>query len=281
MESTLRHRLLLSLRSEQALGLRAIPRGTIEAPTKMTETLQAPRSPSTPAQAQQPMLYGQPATPPAKPVSLPTAPAFDAPPLTLDEKRARLAAMEEKEVRTCPKCRLCQTRTHTVFGEGDPDAKIFFIGEGPGENEDLTGRPFVGRAGQLLDKMIAAMGLRREQVYIANIVKCRPPANRPPALDEVATCTPYLERQLEIIRPRVIVTLGRPSASYMLNNPKMTMGSVRGRWHAWRGIKLMPTFHPSYVLRSYTEETRKAVWSDLQQVMEELGMSVPARVKAM
>jgi DNA polymerase len=146
-----------------------------------------------------------------------------------------------------------------------------FIGEGPGENEDQTGRPFVGRAGQLLDKMIAAMGLRREQVYIANIVKCRPPQNRVPALDEVATCTPYLQRQIEIIRPVVIVTLGRPAASYMLGNPKLTMGSMRGRWHEWHRIKLMPTFHPSYVLRTYTEAVRKAVWDDLKKVMEEVG----------
>jgi DNA polymerase len=213
-------------------------------------------------------------------VTLPTASPFDAPLLSREEKVARLAALEEKEVRTCPKCRLCQTRTQTVFGEGEPDTKIFFIGEGPGENEDLTGRPFVGRAGQLLDKMIAAMGLARNQVYIANIVKCRPPGNRVPAPDEVATCTPYLERQLEIIRPQVIVTLGRPAASYMLGNPKLTMGSVRGRWHAWRGIRLMPTFHPSYVLRTYTEETRKAVWGDLKQVMKAVGLPAPSRGKS-
>jgi uracil-DNA glycosylase len=206
------------------------------------------------------------------PMSLPTLESFEAEVLSTDQKRSRLLAMQEKEVRLCTKCRLSQTRTQTVFGEGDVDAKIMFVGEGPGENEDLTGRPFVGRAGQLLDKMIAAMGLRREQVYIANIVKCRPPQNRVPALDEVATCTPYLERQIEIIRPRVIVTLGRPAASYMLGNPKLTMGSVRGRWHQWREIKLMPTFHPSYVLRVYTEEVRKAVWDDLKKVMAEVGI---------
>jgi DNA polymerase len=184
--------------------------------------------------------------------------------------------MDQNEVSGCTKCRLCETRTHTVFGEGDADAKIFFIGEGPGENEDLTGRPFVGRAGQLLDKMIAGMGLTREQVFIANIVKCRPPNNRVPALDEVATCTPYLERQLEIIRPRVIVTLGRPAATYMLNS-KLSMGRLRGEWQTWRGIKLMPTFHPSYVLRSYTEEVRAAVWSDLKKILVELGMPIPKK----
>jgi DNA polymerase len=194
------------------------------------------------------------------------------PALSTAEKQRLLAVMDETEVRGCPKCRLCQTRTHTVFGEGDPDAAIFFIGEGPGENEDRTGHPFVGRAGELLGKMIAGMGLKREQVYIGNIVKCRPPGNRVPMPDEVAACTPYLVRQLEIIRPKVIVTLGLPAARYMLGEPKLAMGRIRGQWHTWRGIKLMPTYHPSYVLRSYTPEVRGMVWSDLKMVMAEVGL---------
>jgi DNA polymerase len=204
----------------------------------------------------------------------PDAPGFDAPALSPDDKRRRLIALDENEVRGCTKCRLCEKRTNTVFGEGDPDAKIFFIGEGPGENEDLQGRPFVGRAGELLNKWIAAMGLRREQVFIANIVKCRPPGNREPAPDETATCTPYLQRQIEIVRPHVIITLGRPSAQYMLQS-KLSMGKLRGQWHAWRGIKLMPTYHPAYVLRQYTVETRRAVWDDLQTVMKELNLPLP------
>lgn len=192
------------------------------------------------------------------------------------EKVERLAQMDSAEVKGCTRCRLCETRTKTVFGEGDAGAKLFFIGEGPGENEDRQGRPFVGRAGELLNKMIASMGLRREQVYIANLVKCRPPDNRVPAPDEVETCTPYLVRQLEIIRPQVIVTLGLPAAKYMLDS-RLSMGKMRGIWHNWRGIKLMPTFHPAYLLRSYTPENRRAVWSDLQQVMTELGLAIPAR----
>jgi DNA polymerase len=195
------------------------------------------------------------------------------PVLSTEAKRTALAEMNAREVSVCKKCRLGSTRTQTVFGEGDIDAKIFFIGEGPGENEDLSGRPFVGRAGQLLDKMIGAMGISREQVFIANIVKCRPPDNRVPAPDEVATCTPYLVRQLEIVRPKVIVTLGLPAVKYMLEDSKLTMGKVRGQWKSWRGIKLMPTYHPSFVLRSYTEENRKAVWSDLQMVMKEVGLA--------
>jgi len=203
------------------------------------------------------------------PITLPLLPT--------EAKKTAFAEMNAREVSVCKKCRLCETRTHTVFGEGDVDAKIFFIGEGPGETEDQTGRPFVGRAGQLLDKMIAAMGITRQQVFIANIVKCRPPDNRVPALDEVATCTPYLVRQLEIVRPKVIVTLGLPAVKYMLEDQKLTMGRVRGQWKEWRGIKLMPTYHPSYVLRAYTEANRQAVWSDLQLVMKEIGLA-PKRV---
>ena len=217
---------------------------------------------------------------PAAPLSLlptlATQPPFDSPVLSTADKQAALVALDESQVKGCTKCRLSETRTNTVFGEGNVDADIFFIGEGPGENEDKTGRPFVGKAGQLLDKMILGMGLSRELVYIANIVKCRPPENRAPAPDETETCTPYLLRQLEIVRPKVIVTLGHPAVRYMLET-KQTMGRLRGQWYMWRGIKLMPTFHPSYVLRSYTDEVRAAVWSDLKQVLAELNLPIPKR----
>lgn len=203
---------------------------------------------------------------------LPSTEPFTAPVLPRAEKIERLRAMDEREVRGCVRCELCKTRTNTVFGEGDPDATILFIGEGPGENEDLSGRPFIGRAGEKLNDMIRAMGLTREQVFIVNIVKCRPPNNRVPDAVEVATCTPFLERQIEIIRPRVIVTLGLPSAKYMLNDSKLTMGRIRGTWRDWRGIKLMPTYHPAFLLRSYTPANRAAVWNDLKMVMAELGM---------
>jgi uracil-DNA glycosylase family 4 len=194
--------------------------------------------------------------------------------LTRKEKTAELSAMDQREVKPCIRCRLCQTRTNTVFGEGDVDSSILFIGEGPGETEDLQGRPFVGRAGELLNKMIAGMGLKREQVFIANIVKCRPPNNRVPAPDEVESCTPYLVRQIEILRPKVIVTLGLPSSKYMLES-KLSMGKLRGQWHNWRGIKLMPTYHPAFLLRAYTKENREAVWSDLKKVMVEVGLEIP------
>lgn len=199
------------------------------------------------------------------------------PALPREEKIRLLAEMDARHVKVCVRCELSKTRTHTVFGEGDPDADIVFVGEGPGGTEDETGRPFVGKSGQFLDRMIIAMGLRRDQVYIANIVKCRayllgPPAkDRPPTNEETVTCSPYLVRQLEIIRPKAIVTLGLPASKFILNT-NQAMSGMRGRWAEWRGIKVMPTYHPAYVLRSYTEENRRAVWNDLQQVMKFVGL---------
>jgi DNA polymerase len=295
MDESTKARLRLYLRSERAMGLNSVPavgdapqspsdpeltESTAEAAIPRREPPQPKLPVKSPAQSVLPLALspaGQEEIFKAEGLlPMPTSGSFDAPLLSTDEKRQRLIAMEEKEVRGCTKCRLCETRTHTVFGEGDVDAKIFFIGEGPGETEDQTGRPFVGRAGELLNKMIAGMGLGREQVFIANIVKCRPPNNRVPAPDEVATCTPYLTRQLEIIRPRAIVTLGLPASQYMLQT-KLSMGKLRGQWHSWRGIKLMPTYHPAYVLRNPTVETRAAVWSDLKQVLAELGLPVPKK----
>ena len=159
---------------------------------------------------------------------------------------------------------------NVVFGEGDPNASLMFIGEGPGADEDAQGRPFVGRAGQLLDKQITAMKLKREQVYIANIAKTRPPGNRVPTPDEAELWLPWLQRQIQIIQPKVIVTLGATSAKYLLDNPKFAITRERGKWREYLGIALMPTFHPAYVLRRYTEEVRRQVWNDLQEVMEKL-----------
>lgn len=197
---------------------------------------------------------------------------FESPELPTQSKRMALQQLDTAEVRHCEKCPLCRTRTQTVFGEGDVDAALMFVGEAPGENEDLQGRPFVGRAGELLDRQIAAMGLRREQVYIANVLKCRPPGNRAPAPEETVACTPYLVRQIDVVRPKVIVTLGLPATQYLLRT-KTPMGKLRGQWHTYRGIDVMPTYHPAYVLRNYTPETRKMVWSDLQKVMARLQLS--------
>ncbi len=199
--------------------------------------------------------------------------------MSRQEKAAALHEIDVGEVRGCTRCRLHGGRTHAVFGEGAPDAQLMFIGEGPGEDEDRQGRPFVGRAGQLLNHMIAAMGLRREDVFIANVVKCRPPGNRAPLPDEAATCTGlYLWRQIQIIGPRVIVTLGNPATQALLG-AVLGITKIRGRWQKMRplaegigGIPVMPTFHPAYLLRQYTTENRKAVWEDLQKVMDFLGL---------
>ncbi len=194
-----------------------------------------------------------------------------------DSKAEALRLMDEREVRGCTKCELCHSRTQTVFGEGDPDAEVMFIGEGPGQQEDEQGRPFVGRAGQLLDKMIAAMGYQRREVYIANVVKCRPPNNRTPTVVEANACWDYLRRQIETIRPKAIVTLGGPAAKMVLST---TVGitRLRGTWHEFPGVEppipVMPTFHPAYLLRSYTPENRRKVWSDLQAVMQRVGKPV-------
>ena len=284
MGDTRRHRAQLSLRAERAFGLDAVRVDRLnraESAVTAEPDGPAPVDPAALANANRaaaaasgPVLFPAGVTRPAT-TSLRSTPRdepFHLPVMATAQKVLALETLNATQVRGCTRCVLCETRTQTVFGEGDVDAPLFFIGEGPGENEDLTGRPFVGKAGQLLDKMIAAMGLRRESVYIANIVKCRPPDNRAPAPEETTACTPYLVEQIATVRPRVIVTLGHPAARFMLET-KQTMGRLRGNWHAWRGIKLMPTFHPSYVLRSYTPETRAAVWSDLQQVMTELGLS--------
>ena len=221
-------------------------------------------------------LLGVDAVPAGAPVELPDA-AAPAAPADVDaaEKARALEAIDVQEVRHCTRCALCRNRTQTVFGDGSPDARLMFIGEGPGMNEDLQGKPFVGRAGELLDKMIVAMGLTRPGVYIANVVKCRPPNNRAPAPDEVAACSDYLQRQIAVIRPSVIVTLGGPATKLVLaTNQGIT--AIRGTWHQYTSLGLpaaipvMPTFHPAYLLRAYTTDNRKKVWSDLQQAMSKL-----------
>jgi len=181
--------------------------------------------------------------------------------------RPTLAAVRER-LGECTRCRLCEGRTQIVFGDGDPQAALMFIGEGPGETEDLRGLPFVGRAGELLTQMIEkGLGIPRRDVYICNIVKCRPPGNRTPLSDEVASCRPFLDAQIDAVQPRVIVALGKPAASLLLGRD-VAITRARGTWHAYRGIPVMPTFHPAFVLRQYTAENRRLVWSDLKAALE-------------
>ena len=167
----------------------------------------------------------------------------------------------------CTLCRLSEKRQTVVFGEGDPKAGVMFIGEGPGADEDRTGRPFVGQAGKLLDRMIFAMGFEREEVYIANVVKCRPPGNRDPKDDEVAACADFLDRQIDLIKPEVIIALGKP-ASRRLTGTSKPMGALRGRWFSYCGTPLMPVFHPAYLLRN--PKAKREVWDDLKLVMKRL-----------
>jgi len=178
----------------------------------------------------------------------------------------------EQQVLRCTRCRLHETRTQGVFGCGDPGADLMIIGEAPGRDEDEQGEPFVGRAGKLLDLMLKAMGLERGEVYITNILKSRPPNNRDPRADEVEACWPYLERQIELIQPQLICTLGRPAANAMLDTNR-SMGDLRGKWHSFRGIPLMPTYHPAYLLRSPSQKRR--TWQDMKKIMVALKQGPP------
>jgi uracil-DNA glycosylase family 4 len=208
------------------------------------------------------------APPPSRAIAAPLSSAPSAGtaalPVAHGDKRARLALLDE-QVRGCARCELAKGRTHTVFARGNPDSPVVFVGEGPGQEEDRLGAPFVGAAGQLLDKMIGAMGFARDDVYICNVVKCRPPGNRTPLPAEAAACAPFLLSQLEAVAPRVIVALGRCAAE---NMGLVQGGGWRGRWGTFRGVDVMPTYHPAFLLRS--PEFKRPVWEDLQLVMGRL-----------
>jgi DNA polymerase len=190
------------------------------------------------------------------------------------ERAAALQAVRT-DIGDCTRCPLAYAGRHTiVFADGDPNADIMFVGEGPGADEDASGLPFVGKAGQLLNNMITAMGLKREEVYIANIVKCRPPANRQPEPVEANTCSQFLIRQIDIVQPKVIVALGATAATYLLG-VKQSLASLRGEWHSARGAKVAVTYHPAFLLRDPRQKGE--AWKDLQRVMAELGLKAPAR----
>lgn len=204
---------------------------------------------------------------------------FDTPPVPVEERPAVLAAAAA-DVAGCTRCpHLARTRTQTVYGCGTPTARLMFIGEAPGADEDRLGQPFVGRAGQLLTDMITkGMGLSREEVYIANILKCRPPDNRTPTTEEAANCSSYLEHQIAVIRPEFLCLLGKTAALGVLGvDPMTSLGRLRGRWHRYRGIKTLVTYHPSYLLRN--PPAKKDAWEDLQFLMKEMGLAVRGRKK--
>jgi uracil-DNA glycosylase family 4 len=234
------------LEREVALGLDVLPRA-------VAEVRPAP----------------SPVAPPAAAAELPDVlvePAIRAA-RTLEELREVLG--------DCRRCKLAKGRTNIVFGTGNPDARLMFVGEGPGEDEDRQGEPFVGKAGELLDSIITnGMGLRRSDVYIANVIKCRPPNNRDPEPDEIVACEPFLLRQVELVRPEVIVSLGSFATSVLLRD-RTPISRRRGRWHEVSGTPLMPTFHPAYLLRNPSD--KRLVWGDIQLVMERLNLPLPAR----
>lgn len=220
-------------------------------------------APQTPPASPAPENATPDASPPAPAATQPTlmsaGPDFGPSP-TLDAVQEALGE--------CTRCRLSERRNRIVFGDGNPDADLMFVGEGPGAEEDKRGLPFVGRAGELLTSMIEkGLSISRSDVYICNIVKCRPPDNRTPLADEVATCQPYLDGQIAAVKPKVIVALGKPAASLLLGR-EVAITKLRGTWHDYQGIPLMPTLHPAFILRQYTPENRRAVWEDLKAALE-------------
>jgi DNA polymerase len=224
------------------------------------EEVPPPRAPPA-AAASGPLRVEAPARPPAPP---PGGKGCGSPALL----------QVRQDLGDCTRCKLSGGRTNLVFGVGAPSAELVFVGEGPGADEDREGEPFVGRAGQLLTKMIEAMGYARGDVYIANVVKCRPPGNRNPEPDEIEACEPFLRAQLAAIGPKIIVALGKFAAQTLLRETT-PITRLRGRWFQYGGVKLMPTFHPAYLLRS--PEEKKKAWEDLQLVMKELGKTAPRR----
>jgi uracil-DNA glycosylase len=214
-----------------------------------------------------PSTSRQPSSQETQEALLPTQEAL----LPLERPAAHLSGLSLSELeavaKQCTQCRLHRGRTHVVFGVGNPQADLMFAGEAPGRDEDQQGEPFVGRAGQLLTRIIEAIGMKRQDVYIANVIKCRPPNNRNPAEDEIDRCEPYLIRQIELVKPRLIVALGTFAAQTLLKT-KLPISQLRGRFHTYQGVKLMPTFHPAFLLRN--PERKRAVWEDMQAVQREL-----------
>jgi DNA polymerase len=190
------------------------------------------------------------------------------------EKEAALNALRE-DIGECKRCKLSKGRTHIVFGEGRPDAKLMFIGEAPGREEDIQAKPFVGDAGMLLTRLIEKMGFKREDVYITNVVKCRPPMNRDPEKDEIQICIGFLERQIEIIHPEIIMSLGRISTRALIGNEELKLSAIRGKFFKYKGVPLMPTFHPAYLLRN--PKDKWLTWNDAQKVIEKLNESEKSR----
>jgi DNA polymerase len=291
LDSNTRDALAERLRFYRDLGLTDFYRRPVEGVSAATHEIDAPISecvaaeelpgPNEPGpavvaqgsavQADHPKFLGE--EPAIKTRKVYSAPPQIAGAVPVEERAAALQAIRE-DLGDCTRCALHKGRNKIVFGVGNPAARLMFVGEGPGADEDAQGEPFVGRAGQLLNNMIAAMGLKREECYIANIVKCRPPGNRTPEPDEANTCTPFLFRQIDVVRPQVLVALGATAATYLLG-ARQPLAGLRGRVHAYRGMSLIVTYHPAFLLRDPRQ--KKEAWADLQIAMKELGLKTPAK----
>jgi uracil-DNA glycosylase family 4 len=286
LDTATREALLARVRFYRDLGLTEFYRRPVDpsllaqfaAEPAEPQSLRAPSFPLSSAErvGDPPASPPQPATTEDHPISprkpFPVPPQIAATVAAAD--RASALQLIRDEIGDCTRCALHKGRNKLVFADGDPNARLMFVGEGPGADEDAQGLPFVGRAGQLLNNMINAMGLQREQVYIANIVKCRPPGNRTPEPEEANTCSPFLFRQIDVVRPEILVALGATAATYLLGQ-RQPLAGLRGRVHTVRGTKLIVTYHPAYLLRDPRQ--KKEAWADLQIAMRELGLKPPTK----
>jgi len=287
LDATLQHLEGLKSRGVRHVAVAPETLRALAQPAKLSVSPFTPppaRMPAPPVAAPEPVIAMPPKKiiAPVQPETVTAAPAGLRPPPSATEKAAAFTALRERAL-ACVKCpSLAAARTTVVFGVGNIDAQLMFIGEAPGADEDEQGEPFVGRAGQLLTKIIQATGLSRADVYIANILKCRPDTpgqsagNRPPTPEERATCIPYLQEQIDLIQPRAIVALGATAVEGLLGK---TLGitKLRGNWQTYRGIPLMPTYHPAYLLRNQAMSEKRKVWEDILQVMEKLEMPISAK----
>jgi uracil-DNA glycosylase len=282
LDAATREALVERIRFYRELGLTELYRRPVE---ETAESLTEPQVEAVAIEPPPAVLHSdvQPSSLPAQPKpftedgAIPPRKPFPAQPPVAEAVAAadRVAALNiiREEIGDCTRCALHKGRNKLVFADGDPNARLMFVGEGPGADEDAQGLPFVGRAGQLLNNMIVAMGLQREQVYICNVVKCRPPGNRTPEPEEANTCTPFLFKQIDVVRPQVIVALGATAATYLLGH-RQPLAGLRGRVHAFRGTQLIVTYHPAFLLRDPRQ--KKEAWADLQIAMKELGLAKPA-----
>lgn len=274
--------LLASSRTLQQSRAAVPPAPQVASPAQRVAPTPQPRTVIPPPVAPQPLVVrvAEPEVPQELAATMPRPVSFDLlAPLPAETippaKRAAALEVVRADIGDCTRCSLAYAGRHKiVFADGDANARLMFVGEGPGADEDAQGLPFVGKAGQLLNNMITAMGLKREEVYIANIVKCRPPGNRTPEFEEATTCSQFLLRQIDIVRPQVIVALGATAATYLLG-VRQSLSSLRGRWHATRGAKLAVTYHPAFLLRDPRQKGE--AWKDLQMVMAELGLKPTPR----